>query len=478
MILSGNFHKKGLDINDIMEIAQKEAAVQIDFKVINVWGQLYHMTMPAELLTNKLCENGIGFDGSSVGGYAFDPAFSDCRMKPDITTAFIDPFFEIKTISFLCDVVMAENPQQIHPLCPRSISRKAEKYLSDCFPNTKSKWGPELEFFLLDDVRYDIDKNSCFYVIDSKEACWNRGVNLNPNFGNTIKYQKGYSIAPPFDQIVQIRSQMAKMAQDLGIGIKVHHHEVASPGQCELELDFDILPFSADKVTVLKYIIRNEAIRNKMTSTFMPKPLANENGSGLHLHQHFFQDNKPLFYDEQGAFFKMSKWAMSYIAGILIHAPALMAFTNPSTNSFKRLLPGFEAPTNITFSLGDRTAAIRIPKYATDPKDKRIEYRPPDATANIYYAMAAIQLAGLDGVKKDLDPVKMGFSIDKKKKNKQLPASLNEALDILKKEHGFLTDSGVFTEELIEVWIDQKRKEIEELNKLPHPYEFIQYYNC
>jgi glutamine synthetase len=456
---------------------------QIDFKIVNLLGGLHHITIQASSLDEKLFERGIGFDGSSIGYKAVESG--DMVLIPDPTSAFLDPFWERPTLSFLCDIAEADTRE---PFAgdPRSIARMAEKVLTDSGVANRSLWAPEFEFYVFDSVLYENDVHVSRYEIDSAEAYWNAGRPDVPG-GSRIPRHGGYHAIPPLDRLHDMRAEVARLLEERGIDVLYHHHEVGGPGQCEIEIQRNTLTRTGDIAMIVKYFVRMVASRHGKVATFMPKPLHGEAGNGMHFHQHLFNDRKPLFYDEEG-YGGLSKLALSYIAGMLDHAPALLALTNPSTNSFRRLVPGFEAPVNLFFSLANRSAAIRVPKYASLPDEKRIEFRPPDATGNPYLSMAAQLLAGLDGIRRELDPAAEGFGpIDKnvfqmptedRAQIRPLPSSLKDALDALESDHEFLTRDGVFTEELIQSWILTRMiRDHEAILTRPTPYEIELYFD-
>jgi len=473
-------------IKEVLEFAKKKNIEMVDLKFSDLYGRWHHLSLPSSQLNQNMFKTGVPYDGSSTPGFKSLES-GDMVLLSDISTAQLDPFWEVPTLSFICSSAEADS-FILFPREPRYIVQKAQKYLLKSGIADKSLWGPEFEFYIFDSVSYKNDINMASYIIDSNEADWNSGLMVGKNLGHKIPPHSGYEAIPPLDDLFNVRSEMVKLIEESGIKIRYHHHEVGGPGQSEIEIIPEDLTKIGDMSMWIKYLIKMVAKKHNHTVTFMPKPLYNEAGNGMHFHQHLFKNGKPLFYDKNG-YGGLSKLALYYIGGLLTHGPALLAFTNPSTNSYKRLVPGFEAPTKLFFSLANRSAAIRIPKYAyDDPMEKRIEFRPSDASCNIYLAVVAQLLAGLDGIKRKIDPTKAGFGpMDKnifllpseeKAKIKSLPSSLKEALEALEKDCDFLLSSGVFTEDLLETWIDYKlNKEYNEVRNRPHPYEMSLYYD-
>lgn len=472
-------------IEEMVKFVGDNGFEMIDLKFIDLFGSWHHVTIPAIALSEKTFSQGIGFDGSSTPGFK-NIESGDMVLLPDPETAKTDPFWEMKTLSFICEAAEADTKQHFHR-DPRGIARRAEAYLKATGIADGMEWSPEFEFYIFDSINYQSDINMAMYTIDSIEADWNSGMFQKQNLGHKISRKGGYHAIPPMDIMFNIRSEMVKAIQESGIQVRYHHHEVGGPGQSEVEIFFYPLVLAADNAMWIKYVIKMIAQRGNRTVTFMPKPLYGEAGSGMHIHQKMFKKGEPLFYDASG-YAGLSQTALYYIGGILSHAPSLLALTNPSTNSFKRLVPGFEAPVNLFFSLANRSAAIRIPKYAVAPQDKGFEYRPPDATCNLYLALSAIMMAGIDGIKKKIDPTAAGFgpfdidiekvSKEMRSKIKPLPASLKEAMDTLQTDYQYLLEGGVFTPDIIEVWIERKMKEYYEIRNRPHPYEMNLYYEA
>ena len=466
--------------SDAKKYITKEKVEILDLKYIDFNGRWRHVTLPAYAFTHKLLEEGVGFDGSSVG-YRETHSSDMTLLIPDLSTAIIDPFWERKTLSFICRIVEADS-RQPYPFDPRSVARRAEEYLSRMGWVDASNWGPELEFNVFDKVSYSIRMNQSSYQIISNEAIFGSEEMSN---GVQILPGDGYHAMPPADSLYEMRSEMAAYLESMGIEIKYHHHEGGGAGQLEIEVPMSGLLRTADNVMHIKYVAKMTGRKRGKSVTFMPKPIHGDNGSGMHVHQNLWKGKRNLFYDQEG-YGGLSDIALSYIAGLFKHAPALLAFTNPSTNSYRRLVPGFEAPTHLFFSVGNRTAAVRIPKYATTEETKRIEFRPPDATCNIYLCLTAQLLAGLDGIEKKMESREYGpidenihtWPEEKLKKVKALPASLGDALEELKHDHEFLLRGEIFSRELIESWIKYKtNRELIPIQGMPHPYEFALYYD-
>jgi len=461
-------------------IAEHDVEV-IDLKFCDLWGRWHHLTIPVSQFEPRLMEEGIGFDGSSVGLKSVKAG--DMVLVPDLSTTFLDPFWDTPTASFICRTMEADT-HEVFANDPRNIAIRAKDYMQSTGIADESLWGPEFEFYIFDSVSYEYGINRASYTIQSCEADWN---SLEGGHGHYIPLHGGYHAIPPKDQLYKVRTLMIQHLERMGVGVKYHHHEVGGPGQCEIETKMMNLLQAGDATMAIKYVAKMTAHENGKTVTFMPKPLYGEAGSGMHFHQHLFKNGKNVFYDAKGYGY-LSKEALYYIGGLLEHGPALLALTNPSTNSYRRLVPGFEAPVNAFFSLGNRSAAVRIPKYATQPDTARIEFRPPDASGNVYLMLAGQLMAGLDGIRKEIDPTEAGFgpidedvfSWDDKKRSriKPLPASLNEALLALEVDHAFLTESEVFSQEMLEQWIEFKREtEYFAVRNRPHPYEMSLYFD-
>ncbi|HEY9873407.1 MAG TPA: type I glutamate--ammonia ligase [Candidatus Obscuribacterales bacterium] len=461
----------------------KEKNIQIiDLKFIDTPGIWQHLSLYHNQIDESSFTDGVPFDGSSIRGWKAINE-SDMAMVLDPTTAWIDPFMEEPTLSVICSII---EPRTGEPYSrdPRTIAQKAVDYLISTGIGDTAFLGPEAEFFIFDDVRFDQTQNTGFYYVDSVEGRWNSGKEeKGGNLGYKPRYKEGYFPVSPTDTSQDMRTEMLLTMAKCGVPIEKHHHEVATGGQCELGFRFATLVQAADYLMTYKYVIKNVAKKYGKTVTFMPKPLFNDNGSGMHTHQSIWKDGQPLFAGDKYA--GLSQMALHYIGGILKHAPALLALTNPTTNSYKRLVPGFEAPVNLAYSQGNRSASIRIPLSGTNPKAKRLEFRCPDATSNPYLAFAAMLCAGLDGIKNQIDP---GEPLDKDiydlspeelAKVPSTPGSLEGALQALETDHAFLTEPGVFTEDFINTWIGYKLdNEVNPMRLRPHPYEFALYYDC
>jgi len=472
------------NLKDLKEYCAKHEIKMVDFMMIDINGRWRHLAMPLERLTEATMEYGVGFDGSN---YGFAPVeSSDMVFIPDLSTAHPDVFCEVPTLSMIGDVYVIELPHNRRfDQDPRNVAYGAEKFLRSTGIADEMRISPEFEFYVFDTMNYTVLPHHSKFVINASQAEWNSGAEEN-NTGYIVPRKGGYHIAPPLDRLNGYRSRISLLMEKQGIAVKYHHHEVAGPGQIEIEVEFGGLLEMADKTMMAKYIIKNSAAEEGKSATFMPKPLHNEAGSGMHVHMHLFKEGKPLFYDEKG-YSQLSDTALHFIGGLLKHAGALCAFTNPSTNSYKRLVPGYEAPVTVGYATSNRSSVIRIPAYAKTPETKRFEIRSIDGTCNPYYAYAALLMAGLDGIRKKIDPEKEGYgpydfnlynlSDEEKQKITWLPKSLDEALDALENDHAFLTEGGVFPEKLIEVWLKTKRDELARYNQMPSPIEFEMYYH-
>jgi glutamine synthetase len=450
-----------------------------DIKFVDTFGTWQHFSLPIAELTEEVFTEGLGFDGSSIRGWKSIEA-SDMLAMPDPATAFIDPFYAVPTLSLTCTIAET-GTLEAYSRDPRGIAQKAEKYLISTGLADQAFFGPEAEFFIFDNVQFDSKSNGTFYQVDSEEAIWNTGREEAPNLGYKIRHKEGYFPVAPADTQQDIRTEMVLTMQELGLQVEKQHHEVATAGQAEIDLRFDTLVRMADAMMVYKYVLKNVAKKHGKTVTLMPKPLFGDNGSGMHTHQSLWKKGKPLFAGREYA--GLSQMALYYTGGLLKHAHALCAFCSPTTNSYKRLVPGFEAPVNLAYSSRNRSAAIRIPTYSDSPKAKRLEYRPPDPSANPYLCFAALLMAGLDGIQNKVDP---GEPIDKNMyelppeehaKIPQVPGSLAEAIEALEKDNTFLLKGDVFTSDFLDMWITNKRKEHDALRLRPHPYEFFLYYD-
>jgi len=452
----------------------------VDLKVSDLPGLWHHITIPITSLTSELFKYGVGVDGSSMPGFASIER-GDMIQIPDPSTAFIDPFFDRPTLSMMCDIMDVGKKITPYSRNPRRVTLDAIKYLQKVKPGLNAIVGPEFEFYVFDKVNFFQGPDRAFYYLDSVEAEWN-AEDDDENLGYKIPYKKGYHVAPPMDRIFNIRSEICAMLAKVGIAIKYHHHEVGGGGQHEIETKFAPLFTMADQSMLIKYFVKNYCFRVGKSATFMPKPLFNEPGSGMHVHQYLADKNGSVFFDKKGPA-NFSKIGLYYIGGVLEHVDSILAFSNPSTNSFKRLVPGFEAPVAGTYSVGNRTACIRIPGYQREPKTMRFEFRPGDGTMNPYLGYAAMLMAGIDGIKRKIDPgLPRDENLDQLPKEElakihQLPTSLAKALKALERDHDYLLQGGVFTEDLLENWMNLKRKEVSDIRIRPTPYEFQMYYD-
>jgi glutamine synthetase len=466
---------------EVLALARDEEVEIVDFRFCDLPGLMQHFSVPVSELSEDAFEDGYGFDGSSVRGFQ-QIQESDMILKPDPDTAVIDPFRQHKTLNLNCfvhDPITGES----YSRDPRHVAKKAEDYLVSTGLADTAYFGPEAEFFVFDDVRFMQNQHSAMYSVDSIEASWNTGTDEGPNLGYKPRYKEGYFPVPPMDHFQDLRSEMTLVLQSLGIPVEVQHHEVGTAGQAEIDIRFDSLLVQADKLMLFKYTVKNVARAHGKTATFMPKPIFEDNGSGMHVHQSLWKGGEPLFYDETG-YAGLSDMARWYIGGLLHHAPAVCAFANPTTNSYKRLVPGYEAPVNLVYSQRNRSASVRIPTYSQSPKAKRLEFRCPDPSCNPYLAFSAMLMAGLDGVQNRIEPPD---PVDKDLYDlppeelalvPQVPASLEDALDALEADQAFLKAGGVFTDDLVDTWIAYKREaEVDALRLRPHPWEFHLYYD-
>lgn len=467
---------------EILQMIAEQNIKMIDLKFIDMPGMWQHCTFFHNQIDEGSFVDGVPFDGSSIRGWkAIND--SDMAMVPDPATAWIDPFMEVPTLSMVCSIKEPRTGQP-YSRCPRVIGQKAINYLKQTGFGNEAFFGPEPEFFIFDSVSYGNEMHTGYYKVDSVEGLWNTGRDEpGGNLGYKIRNKQGYFPVSPSDNFQDIRTEMLLTMADCGVPIEKHHHEVATGGQAELGFRFASLVQCADYLMTYKYVIKNVAKRYGKTVTFMPKPLFGDNGSGMHTHQSIWKDGKPTFYGDGYA--DLSQLALWYIGGLLKHAPALLALTNPTTNSYKRLVPGFEAPVNLAYSQGNRSASIRIPLTGSNPKAKRLEFRCPDATSNPYLAFAAMLMAGIDGIENQIDP---GAPLDKdiyELSPEELanvpstPGSLQQALENLETDHEFLLKGGVFTEDFLKTWISYKlNNEVVPVSIRPHPYEFGLYYDC
>ena len=465
---------------EVLDLAKKNKVRIVDIKFMDLLGIWQHFSVPTSELEESLFEDGLGFDGSSIRGWQAINN-SDMLVIPDPTTAMMDPFMNDSTLSLLCNIVDPITKEK-YSKDPRNVAQKAEAYLKSTGIGDTAYFGPEAEFFIFDDVRYQNDSNQCFYAVDSEEGTWNSGRDEEPNLGYKPRHKEGYFPVSPTDSLQDIRSEMLLTMEAVGIEMECHHHEVATGGQGEIDMRFAPLVKCADNLMWYKYIVKNVAKRHGKTATFMPKPLFGDNGTGMHVHQSIWKSGKPLFAGNGYAGF--SETGLHYIGGILKHARAICAFAAPTTNSYKRLVPGFEAPVNLAYSSRNRSAAVRIPMYSPSPKAKRCEVRFPDPSSNGYLAFAVMLMAGLDGIENKIDP---GEPMDKDiyamgreelANIPTLPGSLDEALDALEADQDFMLKGDVFTQDLIDTWIEYKREnETDQLRLRPHPYELYMYYD-
>ncbi len=454
-----------------------------DLRFTDLPGTWQHFSVPIDKLTEEAFGEGLGFDGSSIRGFQ-EIQESDMLVLPDPASAFVDPTLEVATLALTCDII---DPIKREPYSrdPRNIAQKAERYLAASGIADLSYWGPEAEFFIFNSVRFDQTANAAFYFVDSEEGVWNTGADDShtPNLGHRPRHKEGYFPVPPVDKLQDVRSRIVLALQEIGVEVEAHHHEVGTGGQAEIDLLYGPLTRMADQMMIYKYIAKNVARQHGFTVTFMPKPLFGDNGSGMHVHQSLWKDGQPLFFDESG-YASLSETARHYIGGLLRHAPALLAFCAPTTNSYRRLVPGFEAPVTLVYSQRNRSACVRIPTYSGNPAARRIEFRPPDPSANPYLAFSAMLMAGLDGVRNRIEPPDpvdedlYDLSPEVKAGLQSVPGSLYEVLDALEADHEFLLEGDVFTLDVIETWLEYKRtREADEVNLRPTPYEFFLYYD-
>ena len=467
--------------SEVVALATEQNVKIVDFKFMDLPGMWQHFSIMVDELSEGLFAEGVGFDGSSIRGFQAINE-SDMLLFPDPATALIDPVCKVPTLSITCNIkdpITLEN----YSRDVRHIAQKAEAYLQSTGIADISFWGPEAEFYLLNDIRYGQNQHSGFYYVDSVEGSWNSGKEENPNLGYKPRYKEGYFPVPPSDMLQDIRSEICLKLIESGIDVEVHHHEVGTAGQGEIDIRYDKLTTVGDKIALYKYIVKNVARSHNLVATFMPKPLFQDNGSGMHVHQSLWKDGKNLFFDPQG-YSLLSETALYYIGGLLKHACSLCAIIAPTTNSYKRLVPGYEAPVNIAYSQRNRSACVRIPVYSKSEKAKRVEFRTPDPSCNPYLAFSALLMAGLDGIQNRIHP---GAPLDKDLYDlepeeldeiESTPASLGDALDALDDDHEYLLKGDVFTEDVIDVWLGYKREnEVDAINMRPHPYEFFLYHD-
>jgi len=472
-----------MNAKQVLEFAKKNNVVMVDLRFTDWPGTWQHCSYPIQMLTEDVFEEGFGFDGSSIRGWQAIQA-SDMIMIPDPTTAQLDPFYAHPTLTMLCRIV---DPVTHEPYSrdPRWIANKSVNYLKQSGLGDTAYFGPEAEFFVFNSARYETNTNLGYFELDSVEGAWNSAAESfqgEPNLGYRPRLHGGYFPVPPIDSLQDVRTEMVLEMQKLGIVIEAQHHEVSTAGQCEIDMQFNPLVQMADQVMLYKHVVKNVANQNGLSATFMPKPLFGDNGSGMHCHQSIWKDGKPLFAGDGYA--GLSQMGLHYIGGIIKHGRSLAAFTNPTTNSYKRLVPGYEAPVNLAYSSRNRSASCRIPMYSDSPKAKRVEVRFPDPSCNPYLAFAAMLMAGLDGIENKIDP---GEPLDKNIYSlppeelaavPKMPGSLGEALDELQADHDFLLKGGVFTDDAIAKWIEYKREsEVVQVQIRPHPHEFELYYD-
>ncbi len=465
---------------EVLAMCRENDVKAVDFRFMDFPGLWQHFTIPVSHLSEETFEDGLGFDGSSIRGWQVINE-SDMLVVPQPDTAFIDPFTQLPTLVLICNI---QDPitREDYSRDPRNVCRKASNYLKTTGIADTCFIGPEAEFFVFDDVRFDQRPQHGFYYIDSVEGEWNRGRQENPNLGYKLRHKEGYFPVPPADSLMDLRNEMMQTMIECGLNVEAQHHEVSTAGQCEIDMRFNEMVKMADHLLIYKYVIKNVARRHNRTVTFMPKPVFSDNGSGMHTHFSFWKENEPLF--AGSGYAGLSETALYAIGGLLKHAPSVLAFTNPTTNSYKRLVPGYEAPVNLAYSQRNRSASCRIPMYSPSPKAKRVEFRCPDPTCNPYLAFAAITMAAIDGIQNKIDP---GPPLDKDIYDlppdeaaavAKTPVSLEAALECLADDHDFLLRGDVFTKDVIETWIEYKQKnEVDAIRLRPHPYEFCLYYD-
>ncbi len=469
---------------EVQQLCSENGIRIVDFKMTDIRGRWRHLSIPVERLTEKTMTYGIGFDGSNYGYAALEK--SDMVFVPDLDSATIDPFAEVPTLSMIGDVMVIAHPEN-YPFdqYPRNVAKRAVAYMKDLGIADEMIVGPEYEFYVFDEVRFRNTPQYSGYSVSVHQADWAGDLDQNNN-GFQVGHKDGYHTTPPRDVNFDLRNRISMILAQMGVHVKYHHTEVGGCGQQEIETELGEMVAMADATMTAKYVIKNEAFREHKTATFLPKPIPGEAGNGLHVHMLLMKDGKPVFYDEKG-YMQLSEQAMWFIGGLLKHASSLCAITNPSTNSYKRLVPGFEAPVTIGFASANRSAVVRIPAYAKSPSDKRFELRNPDGTCNPYYAFSAILMAGLDGIRNQIDPFREGWgpydfnlfdlSAEERSKIGALPKSLSDAADALEADHDYLTSGGVFPEKLIQILLNQCRSDERQLGALPHPKEFELYYD-
>lgn len=467
-------------LQEVLDMCKVNSVKMIDFKMTDIDGRWRHLTIPVERLNEDTMQYGIGFDGSNYGYAPIES--SDMVFVPDLDSAVVDPFAITPTLTMIGDVMIIDKPNN-RPFdqYPRNVAKRAVEYMKELGIADQMIVGPEYEFFVFDDVAYETRPENTGYSINANQAEW-----CCDNNGYQVKHKAGYHSDIPLDVNQELRNQITLLLEQFGVQVKYHHTEVGGCGQLEVEVELGEMTKMADNTMIAKYVIKNAAAKEGRTATFMPKPVAGEAGSGMHVHMQLFKNGEPIFYDENG-YAQLSDTALWFIGGLLKHSASICAITNPSTNSYKRLVPGYEAPVTVGYAMANRSAVVRIPAYAKAPKNKRFELRNPDATCNPYYAFAAILMAGLDGVINKIDPHANGWgpydfnlytlSDEEKAKIDGLPSSLEEALKALEADHEYLTRGGVFPQRLLDIWVNKKRKEAQKINQLPHPEEFSMYYD-
>lgn len=470
-----------MDKKEVTKFAKANKVEIVDLKFCDFPGLWQHFSIPISGFSEELFDDGIGYDGSSIRGFQKIQE-SDMLLIPDAETAFLDPFTEIPTLSIICNV---KDPvtSQSYTRDPRYTAQKAEQHLKSIGIADFSYWGPEIEFYIFDNIRFDQTYNQGFYHIDSVEGFWNSGDGSRPNLGYKPRYKEGYFPVPPMDHMQDLRSEMVRTLEKIGIQVEVHHHEVGTAGQAEIDMRYTTLTRMADQVLMYKYVVKNIGLKHGKTVTMMPKPIFMDNGSGMHTHQSLWKNGKNLFYDPN-SYGLISETARHYIGGILKHADALCAFIAPTTNSYRRLVPGYEAPINLVYSQRNRSACVRIPMYSSSEAAKRLEFRTPDPSCNPYYAFAAMLMAGLDGIENNIEPPEpmdkdlYDLEPEERKGVRSVVGSLEAALDALEQDHDFLTKGDVFTQDVIDTWLSYKReREVDAIRLRPHPYEFALYYD-
>jgi len=471
---------------EVLQFAKERGARMVDLKFVDLPGSWQHFSVPIRELKEDIFVEGVPFDGSSIRGFQTINE-SDMLIIPDPDTAIMDPFTTIPTLSLICNIAHPGPLGIKRPYSrdPRYIASKAEEYLRSSGIADTSYFGPEAEFYIFDNVRYNSTDNIQYVEIDSDEAHWNSSRNSTPNLGHRMRVKEGYFPVAPNDTLQDIRSEMVLLLEEMGIPVETHHHEVGAAGQAEIDMRFNTLMRIADSLMLYKYVTKNVARKHGKAVTFMPKPVFGDNGSGMHTHQSLWKNEKPLFYDCEG-YASISQLARYYIGGLLTHAPALLAIAAPTTNSYKRLVPGFEAPINLVFSKGNRSAAVRIP-LTENPAAKRVEFRPPDPAANPYLLFAALLMAGLDGIRREIEPGDHGYgpvdrdlyhlSATEMHEIRSVPGSLDEVLNALEEDHSFLLEGDVFTKDLLEHYVEFKRAQADEMRLRPVPIEFSLYYD-